>query len=214
MGFFARFIDAGSLVFDVGSNIGDKAAVFLELGARVVAFEPQPACASTIRERFQGNPNIEVIEAGLADKAGELTMSVCTEATTLSTLAPDWKDGRFRASHWDREIVVPVITLDSAIERFGDPGYTKIDVEGFEERVLMGLSQKAGTLSFEFTREFSDKTARCLELLAKIGYRDFNIAVGEDATFISADWLPASEILEFIQGSEDELLWGDVYARA
>jgi FkbM family methyltransferase len=215
MDFFGRFVREGSLAFDVGSNVGDKAAIFLALGARVVAFEPQPVCTKMLRRRFRGDPRIEIVEEGLAEEAGELTMSVCASAKTISTFSSDWKDGRFRDTfRWNEEIAVRVDTLDAAIRRFGVPGFVKIDVEGFEESVLAGLSQAAGALSFEFVREFGDKTARCLDLATRIGYADFNISLGEELQFVSSGWMSASEVIAYIQGSGDELLQGDVYARA
>ena len=213
LAFFGGLVGPGSLVFDVGAHAGDKSAIFLELGACVVAFEPQPLCAKAIRNRFRGRGDIEVVEAGLADRPGELVMSVCASAKSISTFSPDWKSGRFRDFRWDERISVPVITLDSAIERFGVPDFTKIDVEGFEESVLSGLSRRAGTLSFEFAREFADKTARCLDLAVGLGYREFNVSLAEDVEFVSSRWTTAPEVLELIRASEDESLWGDVYAR-
>ena len=213
LAFYGRLVGPGSLVFDVGANVGDKAAVFLALGAHVVAFEPQPVCAKTLRKRFVGNRNLEVVEEGVADEPGELSMSVCASAKTISTFSPDWKEGRFRDFRWDEEIVVPVTTLDEAIERFGMPSFVKIDVEGFEESVLEGLSAPAGTLSFEFAREFADKTARCLELATKIGYRGFSVALGEEPALITAGWMDTESIITFIRESDDESLWGDIYAR-
>ena len=40
---YARFVQPGDLVFDVGAHVGDRVAAFRRLGARVVAVEPQPA---------------------------------------------------------------------------------------------------------------------------------------------------------------------------
>ena len=42
----------GSLVFDVGANHGAKTDVFLRLGARVVAVEPDAANQKVLREKF------------------------------------------------------------------------------------------------------------------------------------------------------------------
>jgi hypothetical protein len=40
---YGQFIKDGDLVFDVGSHVGDRAASFSRLGARVVAVEPTSA---------------------------------------------------------------------------------------------------------------------------------------------------------------------------
>ena len=43
---YARFVKPGDLAFDIGSHVGDRIASFRRLGARVVALEPQPLCAT------------------------------------------------------------------------------------------------------------------------------------------------------------------------
>ncbi|MBP8273948.1 MAG: hypothetical protein KAY59_05920, partial [Acidobacteria bacterium] len=43
--FYRPFISPSDLVFDVGANLGTHSMCFRALGARVVAFEPQPHCA-------------------------------------------------------------------------------------------------------------------------------------------------------------------------
>ena len=41
----------------------------------------------------------------------------------------------------DRELEVPVRTVDDLIAQHGLPAFVKIDVEGFEANVLAGLSR-------------------------------------------------------------------------
>ncbi len=53
---YARFVPRGGLAFDIGSHVGDRIASFRRLGARVVALEPQPACATVIRAIHGGDP--------------------------------------------------------------------------------------------------------------------------------------------------------------
>jgi len=42
--FYAQFIHPGDLCFDIGAHTGERARIFLELGARVVCVEPQRSC--------------------------------------------------------------------------------------------------------------------------------------------------------------------------
>jgi hypothetical protein len=53
-GFYARFIRPGGLAFDIGAHVGDRAASFCRLGARVVAVEPQPALLRALRLVLRG----------------------------------------------------------------------------------------------------------------------------------------------------------------
>jgi 16S rRNA A1518/A1519 N6-dimethyltransferase RsmA/KsgA/DIM1 with predicted DNA glycosylase/AP lyase activity len=49
---YSSFVKKGSLVFDVGANEGNRTAIFLELGAKVVAVEPQAECIAKLESTF------------------------------------------------------------------------------------------------------------------------------------------------------------------
>lgn len=204
----------GDLVFDVGANIGAKTAEFIANGARVVCFEPQPDCVKKLQQRFANNPNVVVEGAGLATQSGILELSICSAANTISTFSPEWKKGRFADYQWDRNVIVPVTTLDAAIARHGQPSYVKVDVEGFELEVLRGLTHQVKLLSFEFTTEFLENNRECTRHLESIGFRDFNAKIGTLDSYVSERWLSADELFFFLRKSSDPQLWGDIYARA
>ncbi len=204
----------GDLVFDVGANIGDQAAAFIARGARVICFEPQPDCVARLRERFTGEPRVTVVSAGLAAQAGEMELSICSAANTISTFSADWQHGRFASYQWDRRLRVPVITLDEAIARHGHPRYVKIDVEGFELEVLRGLSSRVPLLSFEFTIELIEQMLECTRHLTKLGFLEFNAKLGTADTYMCDQWVSAGELFSRVQSWSDTNLWGDVYARA
>ena len=66
MSIYDKFITKEDLVFDIGANIGDKAALFVELtGPKglVVAVEPQRICIDYLKERFN---NLELMVVGHA----------------------------------------------------------------------------------------------------------------------------------------------------
>ncbi len=201
-----------TLVFDVGANVGDKAARFLEHHARVVCFEPIPDCVNQLQTRFAGNTNVTIAPIALGAAPATLPLSICSQAPTISTFSDEWKHGRFKDYTWDRTIEVPVRTLDSAIAQFGLPDYCKIDVEGFESQVIEGLSQPIPVVSFEFAKEAMGNAVQCVRRLAGLGYRRFNLIYGAEAVFRHREWIDGEALLAELQGHPEPLMWGDVYA--
>jgi FkbM family methyltransferase len=117
--FYRQFVEPGSLVFDVGANVGDYARCFVDLGATVVAVEPQPSCIQEI-ERIRPRKRITIVQSAAGSSAGFATMHV-SDLSVLSSLSDEWiattmQSGRFRDVRWDKEIRVPVVTLDHLIE--------------------------------------------------------------------------------------------------
>ncbi len=200
------------LIFDVGANVGNKAAHFVSRGARVVCFEPVPECIDALRARFTGHPLVTIVPCALGAASATLPISVSLSATTVSTFSDVWKQGRFKDMTWDKTIDVPVRPLDAMIGTYGLPSYCKIDVEGFELSVLQGLSRPIPALSFEFCGEGLSQSSACLERLQELGYRRFNIAYGECAFFRHERWITAAELLTELREHRSALVWGDVYA--
>jgi FkbM family methyltransferase len=209
-----QIVGPGDLVFDVGANVGNKAAELLECGARIVCVEPQPHCAEKIRARFHGRPDVTIVPNGVAGQPGTLQLSICRDKDYISTFAKDWKTGRFAGEHWDETVDVEVTTLDALIQTHGRPAFCKIDVEGFELEVLSGLSQRIPFLSFEYSAEFQSVARACLVRLNQLGYRYFNFSFGETEEFDHPDWLSSRELLDYLASRADPLFWGDIYARA
>jgi len=216
--FLGQFISPGDLVFDVGANVGNKAIQYVNLGATVVCFEPQPRCLDILRNRFRGNPRVHIEEIGLADKPGTLSLAICGSADTISTFSNEWQEaGRFNAMgyRWNRHIPVDVVTLDDMITRYGCPVFCKIDVENFEYEVLKGLTQPIRVVSFEFAIETFHNTKKCIDHLVSLGYRNFNFAIAENEHLVLSDCVSAEQIVDDIEqeSCKHHLIWGDVYAR-
>ena len=47
-----------------------------------------------------------------------------------------------------------------------------MDVEGFENVALRGLSERVDVISFEYTQEFLDKSLECLDRLEFLGFKE------------------------------------------
>ena len=211
--FYSNFIKEGDLCFDVGAHMGNRVEIFLRLGAKVIAIEPQEKCVNYLKKRFGNNPNFVLVEKGLADREGKLPLSICEEANSISTFSEKWKEGRFSEYQWGSKKIVQVTTLDNLIKEFGMPVFCKIDVEGFETQVLRGLSSPIKCLSFEFTKEFFDEAKVCLDYLISLGYSLFNYDIYESMNLQFPEWVMVEELIGEIEKSKNQLLGGDIYAK-
>ncbi len=215
--FYRCFIKPGDLCFDIGANIGQRTEIALELGARVICVEPQFDCCEVLRSRYGANPNVTILQIGLAAKPSVMTLSICESANTLSTFSDKWKMGRFHSYEWKTKYDVQMKTLDDLVDEFGVPDFCKIDVEGFELEVLKGLSKPIRYISFEFTREFMNDAQKCVEHLESVGKAQFNFALGDNMSLMPVlgleDWGSGQQLFEMLQKSSLDLLWGDIYVK-
>lgn len=209
-----KFLSAGDLFFDVGAHLGSKSKELIKNKIKVVMIEPQPECLNELRKLYSNNPLVTILPMGLGRTKQKLEMSINTKQPVISTFAAHWKTGRFSDSKWDKKITVDITTLDELIVKFGDPKFIKIDVEGFEHEVLLGLTKKTGIISFEFASEFIKDAYKSIDYLTSLGYSDFNYSLGERRKFYG-QWSNADIIKENISNNikQDNLLWGDFYCK-
>lgn len=215
---YAQFVAPDELVFDIGAHVGDRISSFRRLGARVVALEPQPILMRALRLIHGRDPNVLLLPAALADKPGELRLRINTANPTVSSASDNFvfrADGAFgwEGQVWDTEIMVPALTLELLISKVGPPQFIKIDVEGYEDHVLEGLTQLVPTMSFEFTMISIDVALRCLDILAARADYRFDVAMGESQKLVFNRFISASEMAEFLKRLPPEANSGDIYAR-
>ena len=213
---YSQFIKKGNLVFDVGANMGNRSGIFLSLGARVIAVEPQDACVKYLKLRY--GKKIIIIQKGLGAKE-EIKEFFLSPDHTISSFSSEWIDsvsnsGRFAKSSWNKSIKMQVTTLDNLISEFGLPDFIKIDVEGFEPEVLRGLSIPVKALSFEYsTPEQNLQTQDCLQILSKINPEiQCNYSVGETLKLELSEWLSSEKMMEHVNSDDFQRTgFGDIY---
>jgi FkbM family methyltransferase len=215
--FYGNFFGPGDLVFDVGANVGNRTDIFLDLGATVVAVEPQPPCQDVLKRLFGENARFTLVSEALGATAGEAEMFV-SDALVLSTLSAEWvakmrDSGRFGEVEWNQLTTVAVKTLDSLVAEHGQPAFCKIDVEGFELDVVRGLSSPVRALSLEVAAENIDGILLALDHLDRLASYEYNYSLSESMLLSMDRWVTSQEVRQYIRAELGAGMFGDVYAR-
>lgn len=119
-------IPSGSILYDIGSNVGSYALLASSLGLTVYAFEPAPFNFHRLTENIEAN--------GLQDRVTPVQMALSDD---FGTCGFDWSSEEpGAASHTQiPKGDIPTVRLDSLTPV---PDYVKIDVDGHELQVIQG----------------------------------------------------------------------------
>ncbi len=128
-------------VFDVGANVGEWSAVAAGLfpEANIYAFEILPNIFAQLEDKLKGAPHARAYNLGLSDKEEETFVNYVEANSALSTCLNDFSE-EFHHLTSKRE-PCRTITGDIFCERnsIQQIDFLKIDVEGFEGKVLKGF---------------------------------------------------------------------------
>lgn len=138
---FRKFLPNTKVFFDVGANIGFYSLLAKQLNpsAKVYAFEPFPQNAIAFHKNCAINNIVDAVltEACVADYQGEVAFAV----------PPDDESGWGRIAYKDmfsgKTLKREVLTLDAFCSRMriDKVDFLKVDVEGFEMKVLGGAER-------------------------------------------------------------------------
>jgi FkbM family methyltransferase len=216
--FYRQFVQPGALVFDVGAHVGNRLRVLRQLGARVVAVEPQPLFADLLQRLYGRDNQVTLVREAMGAAAGEATLHISRRTPTVTTLSAGWMNAVQRAESfagvdWEETVTVPVTTLDALITRHGAPDFCKIDIEGSELAALKGLSTALPLLSFEYIPATKEMTLACIQRLQTLGNYRYNWSVGEEQRLASDVWLNAEETTARLGQMGINERSGDLYAK-
>lgn len=207
--FYATKLRFRQLAFDIGTNHGQHLEYMLKRGARVVAVEPQAQLAGSLAERF---PTAIVLQAAVSDELGEAVLHLFREDDTWASLDATWGVVAGRPIGYVADIAgrehVCVTTLDHLIDEYGEPVLVKIDTEGFDHRVLRGLSRPIEHILFEVNHARLEEAAEALDRLEQLGRYEYRMVAYQDWDYSEAK--RPTEVLANVAELPD---WGNVYAR-
>ncbi len=125
MGVWQKTLKPGDLFIDVGANIGSYSILAASLGAQIIAIEPAEDTFALLKENIDLNnfSDAKLICAAAVDYVGEIGFTKGLDS--VNQIDPDGA------------VKVKTVTIDSLIGESIVSGM-KIDVEGFELKVLQG----------------------------------------------------------------------------
>lgn len=175
------------LIFDIGCNKGEFIKACLEEfdKPKIIAVDANVDMLVHCKNKFPMNSNIEYQYCVMSDKIGIEDFFVSPE-DGISTASRNWIENSRFAKGNAAGLVTPSqwsplprkirsATLDKLIELYGEPDLIKIDVEGYEHKVVAGLSKKVGEVQFEWAEEEKENILKTVERLHDIGYEEFGI---------------------------------------
>lgn len=139
--FIARLVTPGMHVADIGANFGYYALLMADLvgpAGRLLAVEPNPPVADTLRRTlnlngFASRSSVVAAAAGSGEGEGHLMVPAGEPKNAALVSRPANNDGAL--------VAVPIHSLDMLLRDFPRVDFLKIDAEGAEEDIVLGLGR-------------------------------------------------------------------------
>jgi FkbM family methyltransferase len=193
---------SGTLAYwDVGGNLGDWTRIALDAAAAVNCavsvdvFEPAPAAADHLENRFGGNPSVRVHRCALAAEAGTARMDIFAPTQGTNALAIAGEDTGANAI----EVVVKTGDGVSAELQQDDIHLIKIDAEGHDMAIVSGClsmlaAGKVQVMQFEYNHRWLATRTSLRQLMALVAGTSYSLAkVTGDGLQIIPDWNPETD---------------------
>ncbi len=206
-------------IFDIGTNHGHFIEEYISLypDLQAICIDANLSLCNYLFSKYENNLNIKVYHYLVSQKSKEyIDFYISKGCDGVSTASTSWvKDSRFNREQWADPIKIESITLDDLIDNTFMPDMIKIDVEGYENTVIKGLTKKVNLIQFEWAEEEMESVKDTCDYLESIGYTQFAYRFEDRPySYIPTEYYSLNDLKLFEQliPSRKEK-WGMIYAK-
>lgn len=167
-----RDVFRAGIGLDIGANIGNHSLYFSRIFDEVHCFEPDPSTFYLLQFNVGFRKKIKAFNIGLGDEKGTFKLAEVPDNMGESVIVTD----QFEADADANYIDVQVDKLDNLDYREKGPCFIKMDVEGFEPKVLHGalrtITKHWPLIVLEqHESDFKDGDSESISTLRDLGYK-------------------------------------------
>ena len=175
-----------SIYLEIGANIGSCVMeMLLSTDANIVAFEPHPRNLFNLRSSIAAldksyQDRVVIVPIGLGAESASNTIFAASGNMGNSVIGKVIKDHPRQEFNEDNQFTIRVERLDSIISNYPDISLIKMDAQGFECKVLDGISQDLANAIKKVKFEVALKHLRqqgCKDLFAKFRNLGFGLTL-------------------------------------
>jgi FkbM family methyltransferase len=134
---FNKYVKKTDVVLDCGAHIGYHTLQLSKLCQTVHAFECNPKTYLYLKKNVQHVKNVVINKCGLSDRLGTTTINYCADFNTgMCALNDNPMEKPQQIQSLNQEVKVDLLTIDSL--QIGRVNFMKIDVEGYERKLIDG----------------------------------------------------------------------------
>jgi FkbM family methyltransferase len=164
-------------VLDIGGNIGYFPIIEVLSGAKeVTVYEPVTETFEFLTKNVASFKNVKYYNMGIGETSGKKTIYIPNRRNNAS-LEPRKQYMKQKDIRITKTQKVEIITLADACNRISDNSVLcRMDVEGYESKILANIPERVKGLSFEFHTEILGKN-ESINLIEKLENSGFEIAL-------------------------------------